>query len=438
MTAPAAARKNQWGNRVYPVPRPGTEIVEDLPAVSQLLKILAAPGLEIWKQKMIAEQFAIRPDLVMLAANPDTRWDAIKQALDAGRNASNTGTAIHHFTEQVDAGQVAWELVPAVAKPWVESYQKAKDDYGWTMVAKEFTVYNHELGYAGTSDRILDIPGYGKVIADVKTGKSVYADMAQQMACYAFGEGIWTAPLPEILTESIARDTELDDWIANGTNIPAGRRKWSEEAIKEAKAALAEERWREYARKGTHTPLPADLRKDVAIIVHLSENGCELVPLDLTGTYEVIAGLAHIYHWQQRKNVVGAPIEIESAVVVQQLQETIAGLQGQEGSSTGGRAEPTASETGTSSEEPVPFEPAPEPVLDTSSRRASVQARIDSLTPKAKQDLVFKWPEGIPTLKKWDGHSPEQLKAIEDVLWDVECEQGIDKLADAFPGSSAA
>ena len=83
--------------------------------------MLAAPGLEIWKQKQIAEQFAKRPDLIMLAADEGTRFDAIKQALQATQSKANVGTAIHRFSELVDDGQLDWGLVPEAAKPWVEN-----------------------------------------------------------------------------------------------------------------------------------------------------------------------------------------------------------------------------------------------------------------------------------------------------------------------------
>ena len=433
MTTPAASRKNRYGSRVYPVPLPGTEQVVDLPSVTHLLKVLAAPGLEIWKQKLLAEQFSLRPDLVMLAANPDTRFDAIKAALSAGQSAANQGTAVHYFTEMVDDGTLDWGLVPAPAKPWVENYVNARNKFGWTLVEKEFTVYSHKLGYAGTSDRILDVPGYGLVIADVKTSASVHADMALQLSFYAHADAIWSPPAESDLTESIAREAELEDWIANGTNIPEGRRKWSEDAVKVAKAELAELRWKEYSRKGTHRPLPAELRKDVALILHVGEKYCELVPLDLNGTLEVVTGISAINRWKERKDVVGQPVKVDPAVAVQELQQVVAGLSG-EAPSADQKGDPDRADASPPPALEVPVSAAP----DIQTRRRTAQARIDALTQEGKQKLLFIWPEGVPTLKRSDDHTPAQLQAIEDALWDVECEMAADKLASSFPGSTVS
>jgi hypothetical protein len=419
VTAPAAARQNSVGGRVYPVPVPGEDQVRDLPAVSQLLRSLAAPGLEIWKQKLIAEQFSQRPDLIMLAADPSTRYDAIKQALDGSRNAANTGTAVHRFTEMVDDGTLDWSLIPEVAKPWVEHYAQAKEDYGWEMVAKEFTVYNHEIGYAGTSDSALRIPGYGTVICDTKTGKEIYGDQALQLSFYAHGEGIWVAPAPDALTEYLKASRALQEDVDAGVNIPEGRRKWSADAVKIAKSHLEEAKWREYAERGTHLPMPADLRKDVGFIIHLTDKKCEVVPMDLVGTEAVIRGIANIFWWKARKDIVGQPLVA--------------------------RKDPTPAPAPPA----PPAEPVPVPVADEAplaTRIEAMQARITALPIEAKKDLIFRWPEGVPTFKQSRDHTEAQVQAIDTELWAVECkfapvatravlEERTARVMEAFPGS---
>jgi hypothetical protein len=423
VTTPAAARQNQYGNRIYPVPKPGSLEVEELPSVSQILKVLASAGLEIWKLKTVAEQFALRHDLVMLAADPDTRYDAVQQALNASKPASNTGTAVHKFTEMVDDDTLDWNLVPEVAKPWVAHYAAAKAAYGWTLIEKEFTVYNHAWGFAGTSDRVLDVPGFGRVVADVKTGRSVYGDQALQLGMYAFGEGVWR-PVPKAdLTESAALEAALLKNIEDGTNIPPGRRKWSKDAIDEERNKIEEIRWREYCEKGKHEPMPAGLSQEVGIIIHLANDKCELVPLDLKGVGPVIEGLCAVYHWKERKNVVGQVLKPANEYKLTIPQGGMNFVN-------------------------KPVVQTPDPARD--QKVTSLKERIVALPQEARQELAFTWPSGVPTFKQSTNHTDAQLEAIEKAVWSIECSiaaptpeggepaeaSAVASLLSAFPGSA--
>jgi hypothetical protein len=40
--------------------------------------------------------------------------------------------------------------------------------------------------------------------------------------------------------------------------------------------------------------------------------------------------------------------------------------------------------------------------------------------PAARADLGARWPAGMPTLRSFAGHTPEQLEEINRLLWDVE------------------
>jgi hypothetical protein len=439
MTAPVAARTNQWGARTYPIPVPGEDQVRDLPAVSQVLRVLDAPGLNIWKQKLIAEQLALRPDLLLLASDPATRWNAIQQALDSSKSAANTGTAIHRFTELVDNDTLDWDLVPEAAKPWVSQYAEAKARYGWEMVYKEVTVFNHAMGYAGTTDGYLKIPGYGVVVADTKTGSNIYADQALQLSFYANAEGIWTSPADTELTEYLSAQAQLDEDSANGENIPEGRRKWSAEAIKVAQAEINETKWREYARKGSFSPMPADLRTDVGFILHLGPDKCELVPMNLDGAKDVIRGMCNVYWWKQRKDIVQKPLSGDVERTVDSLREIEASLRNEPAPATAEQPiieEAKVTPIVTLDEEPLPL----------SSRIASMRSRISALSPEAKGELVFRWPSGVPTFKQSQDHTEEQVQQIEDELWAVECkfmppattelERKVQLVADAFPGAA--
>jgi hypothetical protein len=300
MTTPRASRTDSYNRRYYPIPsRDG--VLHDLPSWTRLAKLLAAPGLETWKQKNVARQIATRPDLAMLACDEETVWQAVRQALDASSDKANIGTAVHRFTELADKGTLNLDMVPAAARPYIKNYTDVKDEIGWTVVAAEVTVANFSIGYAGTADRFVDWPGLGVVCADIKTGASVYPDTAFQLAAYANADCIWESPRDEDLPVYSFALKNLERDIAAGTNIPAGRRKWSEDAQKVARASLLEAYWEEFCEWQGHRPMPEGLRTDVGVVLHVTEDACTPVILRLDTdphAIEVVSALRSVYGWQ--------------------------------------------------------------------------------------------------------------------------------------------
>jgi hypothetical protein len=87
-------------------------------------------------------------------------------------------------------------------------------------------------------------------------------------------------------------------------------------------------------------------------------------------------------------------------------------------------------------EEPEPVKGSGDdltPILEASvqhalhQRRLWLQKRIDSCgeDPVARVRLSERWPVGVPTLKRFTGHTPDQLAAIETLLDDVERTTGM-------------
>jgi hypothetical protein len=401
------------------------------------LKVLDTPGLTIWKLKTIAEQFSLRPDLVMLAGDEATRYEAVKQALNSSNQKSNIGTSIHRYTELFDMGQLDWNLLPAPCRPWLEHYMEARDSVGWKVVETECSIYNHTAGYAGTADRFLEIDGE-VFIVDLKTGKDVYADMALQLCMYTNGEGIFEPP--EATPESDALLAELEQNIANGTNIPEGRRKWSEDAVKVAKVEINEVHWREYARLGTHRPMPTNLNRDKGVIIHLTEDGCKLVPLDLTDCYEVVYGLAKTHAWKSRKDIILPAFYQSGQSTPRQAVEELKALDAALSS-----AVPDQASDGVEPVEAALRTPQ-EPVTVTLDE---LRSRAGRLSAEARQELVWNWPEGVPTFKQ-GGHQPEQLDHLSAVLFEIETKhshaphpvleiteaEAMETVLSAFPGAT--
>jgi hypothetical protein len=129
---------------------------------------------------------------VVMADDPTKKARGIGMKLAEYRQEkADLGTQAHAAIEQVEMGASVSEQ-PGHLRSWVEGYLACKADIGFRTVATEQTVVNLSVGYAGTCDLILDVPGVGLAIADNKTG-IVYADVAIQLTAYANGEHVLDA-----------------------------------------------------------------------------------------------------------------------------------------------------------------------------------------------------------------------------------------------------
>lgn len=118
--------------------------------------------------------------------------NATQIAQASGR--ADFGTAIHQFTELIDAGKMDWTYVPDSLKGPLEAYQVAME--GVTVLDMEVFVTvddivgGKEVRIAGSMDRVLDHPKFGVVVADLKTGKdepSYPSGVTTQVAIYSRG-----------------------------------------------------------------------------------------------------------------------------------------------------------------------------------------------------------------------------------------------------------
>lgn len=331
MTTPAASRKDKFGKRWYRIPHPETRELLELPSWSALKDLMHAPQLETWKLKKVAHAIAMSPALQMQAADPDTTYAAVEKALDADTEAADVGTYVHRYTEQIDDGTLDRDFVPEAAKGFVEHYEKLKAEWAWEVAEAEVTVFSLTYGYAGTADRFLRFAGLPALLGlpnpdddvfpvDVKTGKAVRPEVAYQLCAYANGDLIFEAPSKMGLGFSV-REAQLEDDIRNGVGfnrINPNRRKWSDDAIKEARAELEAEWLKAYAEHGKFRPMPAGLRRDVGLVIHLHADKADLVPIRLDGfppALHVVDGLVGLWKHGRRKDVIGEPIVTGSTPV---------------------------------------------------------------------------------------------------------------------------
>lgn len=199
MTAPAAASRNEVGQRVY--------IVEglDMPSSSTCLAYLDRPGINGWKFKAIAKGVAENETLQTLARN-GKEWKAAMEAIDAQpKDASEIGTAVHsavelwltdntegleHLFRELSACEDEIPDFAAIVSDHLDRFIEAVRDFQIRPLYVEQSLCHIQAHYAGTADgagwlvdpeHVCDLAH----IWDVKTGKAVYPEVALQMSSYA-------------------------------------------------------------------------------------------------------------------------------------------------------------------------------------------------------------------------------------------------------------
>ena len=192
---------------------------------------LPKPALTYWSAGEVAAYTVnnldqIRDMLDTGGAEPTLKF--LKQVPWQKRDtAAVRGTDVHALAERVVKGEPV--EVPEDLHGYVDGYARWLDRSQVVPVLTEFVVASRPWRYAGTADLIVkDHMGVSR-IADLKTGKRVYADTALQLAAYRFaefyldGDGA-ECPVPEV-----------DDtgWVihvtAEGTDaypVPVDERQW--------------------------------------------------------------------------------------------------------------------------------------------------------------------------------------------------------------------
>lgn len=205
-------KRDQWGR--YLLPHPVTGLYsdgKDKPTkrngwmrATTFAKLAADTfSLTRYNERLTLLGATLRPDVVALAHGKHVKRDnkelnrlvtEVKETAGA-KVAANIGTAVHSFTERVDAGTMKVDGVPESYQPHVESYLKKLQDYGLEPVPGliERTTLVDEWGkvIVGTFDRVLYHRASGTyLIGDLKTGETLdwgKMEIAVQLALYAHG-----------------------------------------------------------------------------------------------------------------------------------------------------------------------------------------------------------------------------------------------------------
>ena len=165
---------------------------------SILSKHLPKFGLLPWAVKLVAEEAVsgIRDSsLVYRVSNdPDEALKYLKSIPDTKRDkAADLGSAIHEMLEVADGSEYGADIpsnTPTEIVPFLQQFQAFLREFRPVYIAQECTVFNRELGYAGTLDAIIQDKNGRRLLIDYKTGNNVYPEVALQLAAYRYAEFI--------------------------------------------------------------------------------------------------------------------------------------------------------------------------------------------------------------------------------------------------------
>ncbi|MFD1214040.1 cytochrome [Arthrobacter sp. GCM10027362] len=167
MTSPALAHQTENG-RMY------SRSIDALPTVPSITTVIAqAPAdLSGWAGHMAASSFARHPGLAEAAGNPAKLRSLAKEASDAAKlyrdAAAERGDRVHAYAEQVALralgrphrlGEAREELRSCGEEAFAARFDEWWQLYRVEPVVPEITVWNHEVGYAGTLDLVAKIGG---------------------------------------------------------------------------------------------------------------------------------------------------------------------------------------------------------------------------------------------------------------------------------------
>ena len=169
------------GGRVYELGH-----VEGKPQVPSVTSIVDGTlrnyGVEIWKRQHIERGLEAQSGRQLNA----TAINEIMAASSSEAQASaDLGTQMHSIIEGLLQGE---EMpVPEQLEPAVRGWLKWRTEFWrWELQGSEVTVYDEELGYAGTVDALwYDPVGRRYVVVDWKTSAGLYSSALMQVSAYA-------------------------------------------------------------------------------------------------------------------------------------------------------------------------------------------------------------------------------------------------------------
>lgn len=223
MTSPKLAKTTRTG-RTYQHPITGAEY----PSVTTVLGVVGkGEALKHWAANEVAK-YAVKNRNTWTQLDEAAAIDLLKrEPLRFLDRAASRGTDVHALAEAY-AKTGTMPQWAAEISGYVEALQRFFDEHQPTPVLVEHTVFNSEIGYAGSFDMLCKLPAFGEalVILDYKTSKAIYPDVAAQLAAYAHGteyvDGDEVLPMPKIERGVVVRFAADGQYQVAECDIAAG------------------------------------------------------------------------------------------------------------------------------------------------------------------------------------------------------------------------
>jgi hypothetical protein len=326
-------------------------------------------NLVTWKIDRAMEGVASDPSIAAIVASNIGIKEGAKErrerAIQRGRGeeAADIGTALHAMTARVELADGFCAPEPYASD--IATYLTCLDAAGLSSEFIECHLCNDEMRAAGTADRIyrasrpLDVPGFDAVtpgqylLGDLKTGKRLDYSLpgfAIQLALYI---------------DAMFYDVE--------TNV--------------------------------RSPLPATLRTDIALLVHMPAGtaSCSFHWLDMQVGREGAAIVRDVRRWRKRDDFTVPfqfPPSDETAVLATPMEQLAFG-------------------DFVEHEPEIPDEVAYEAWVTAMSEFAQSRINVIGGIPEARAHLLRKWPKATPTIRQ-GGITAAQLSAVLALLDAIE------------------
>ena len=186
MTNPALARDTGNGRYYF---HPGRDN-SSRPSITNIMgkkyKPLFAAGMRE------AANYAAESKDRLGALTTDEVFQLVSHPPRKDDSPAKIGDLVHSWIESDIKGEpktLADDTAPQTARWMWQNWLKFKDYYKPEFTATEFTVWSDTHGYAGTADLGMRINGM-HVLADTKTGKRAYPEVAMQLAAIQYADFI--------------------------------------------------------------------------------------------------------------------------------------------------------------------------------------------------------------------------------------------------------
>ncbi|MBA9050798.1 MULTISPECIES: hypothetical protein [Streptomyces] len=208
---------HRGGSRFYV----DSETKEKVPGVTSVIGMGPKPFLVPWAAKMTAEAAVdnLRAVAAIAEGDRDGAVDFLKGAhYRYTKSRAKVGSDAHDMFERMIRGERITEhdYSPAL-RPYYVHFSQFLDEVQPELIRAEDVAWSDEHKYAGSFDALLRVKDEDgspvTVIADWKTSKSTYPDVALQMSAYGFADRLIdpegnSEPMPPIDAAAVLHVTD--------------------------------------------------------------------------------------------------------------------------------------------------------------------------------------------------------------------------------------